>query len=403
MESLKFNHLAKLENSRHGIGVLVSWLLAALLLSACGGGGGGGDGGGDTRVEISGAILAPGGTVSPDNQLGLQTIANRPVALYRIDDEGKVIGDALDTTTSDQNGNYVLILPSNVAFSSDLIVEADLGNNETARAIVIDESTDVTPITEYITSKLVGDPALDLSALPLSEVVDLLTYIESLPITPQPNLVDQLAAIGDLSDLAVDNAIADINNPPPTIRLSGLLSVPSAAPRQGSIAQRPVPNETVEVYRIDNDGNIIGGVLATTTTDANGLFTLLLPAAISDLSGDLILQAVVDGQPVRSMIVNELINIDATTEYVYSQLVADTDLSLANSPPDEVQDVVDFIYGLNIPETNDLASSLADIDAAAGAVVDNQIDLIQAATASTRGYFADESDPQYFWGLASFH
>ena len=124
-------------------------LFSTLLLTACGGGGGGGgdgDSADDDKVEISGAILIPGGTPTTDNPIGLQGAANRPVSLYRINDQGEIIGDILDTATSDANGNYVLLLPANIEYSSDLIVEAQLDNNQRARAIVIDETTDVTPI-----------------------------------------------------------------------------------------------------------------------------------------------------------------------------------------------------------------------------------------------------------------
>jgi len=131
-------------------------LLSALLVSGCEGDV---EADGDSndsvavaaKVEISGAILIPGGTVTAENPIGLQGAAAVTVSLYQIDDDGNIIGDVLESGTSNASGNYLLLLPDDVEFSSDLVIEAQLENNEFARAIVIDETTDITPITEYIT------------------------------------------------------------------------------------------------------------------------------------------------------------------------------------------------------------------------------------------------------------
>ena len=369
-----------------------------LLLAGCGGGGGGG--GGTTqpenRVEISGSILVPGGDAAPDNSMGLQGIANRSVSLYQIDDTGKVIGDVLDTGTSDSSGNYVLLLPENIAFSSDLIVEAKIDDNQTARAIVIDASTDITPITEYITSKLIADPELDLSAMPLAEVTQLIEFVESLELGPQPDIAEMLVKIASFADLVVEAEIGDINSTaPPQVRLSGLLSVPVAG-RGVDAAQKPVPNQVIELYRIDNDGNPIGPPIANTTTNSEGVFTMLLPVDVA-LSSDLVLQAVVGGETVHALVTNELLNIDAVSQYVYEQITADPDLVVEALPIAEVYGIVVFVESLNIPETSNLTTTLSNIDAAAGTQVDSQIATIQTLSTASRGVFGTS-----LWGASSF-
>jgi len=177
--------------------------LGILLLSACGGGGGS-DPPVVTGVSISGTIDVPGGAA---------TVANKAVRLVRIDDKG-IIGDVLDSTTSDQQGHYVLILPANVPFSSDIIVEATLAVNPTvtARAIVIDKTTDITPITEYITSMLIADPDLDLDTLPLAEVTMLVEFVESLNLPPALYLSYTLIQLNTAANAAVVATIEDISD-----------------------------------------------------------------------------------------------------------------------------------------------------------------------------------------------
>ncbi len=370
-------------------------IIGLLLLAGCGGGGGGDPT--DNRVEISGSILLPGGTATPDNSMGLQGIANRSVSLFQIDDTGKVIGDVLDTGTSDSKGNYVLLLPENIAFSSDLIVEAKIDNNETARAIVIDASTDITPITEYITSKLIADPALDMSAMPLTEVAQLIEFVESLELEPQPDMAGMLVEIASFADLVVEAEIDDFNTAEPQVRLSGLLSVPaSTSPKGLNVLQKPVPNHAVELYRIDNDGNPTGPAIAETTTNAEGVFTMLLPADVS-LSSDLMLQAVVGGDTVHALVTNELLNIDAVSEYVYDQITTDPDLVVEALPVAEVYGIVVYVESLDIPETSNLTTTLSDIDAVAGTEVNNQIATIQTLSTASRGVFGTS-----LWGASSF-
>ncbi len=369
--------------------------IGLLLLAGCGGGGSSPSS--ENRVEISGTVLLPGGTATSNNPIGLQGSADRSISLYKVDDAGNIVGDVLDSGTSDSAGNYVLLLPEDVPFSSDLIVEAQLENNQSARAIVIDASTDVTPITEYITSKLVDDPDLDLSAMPLEEVTELIEFVESLPLGPEPDLTSMLAEIADFSDVVIEAEINDFNTTEPKIRLSGLLSVPEAVVLRGvNVLQKPVPDQEIELYRIDNDGNPIGAAIASTTTNADGVFTMQLPDGVTP-SSDLMLQAVVDGEAVHALVTNELINVDAISQYVYEQITADPNLVVEALPIAEVYGLVVYVESLGIPETSDLASTLSDIDAAAGTEIDNQIATIQSLSSASPGVFGTS-----LWGASSF-
>jgi hypothetical protein len=347
-------------------------------------------------VRISGAISVPGGTVTTENPTGLQVAPNRRVALGRVDDNGVITGNVLDETTSDANGNYVLILPAGIAFTSDLIVTVTLDNNETARAIVIDATTDITPITEYIASKLIDDPSLDLSNLPLAEVNNLIEKVAALDLGSQPNLSDTLTNIALLFDPVIEAEIpALVTAFNPLVRLSGLLSAPVTSSRSDSLKFRPVTNTTINLYRIDNDGNIIGASLASTTTDADGAYTLELPAGVI-LSADLIVRAEVStGVFLSALVVNAALNIDPTSQYVFTQVTQSPDLVVDSLSIGDVYGLVTLITDLNIDEAADLASTIAAIDAAAGAAVTTELNNIQISTASANSGVWDDSLSKY--------
>ncbi len=81
------------------------YLLLVVFLAACGGGGGGG--------STPAAIIPP-----PPDPVGLSgaaikgVVADGVVAAHEIDSSGVAVTTALDTTTTDQNGDYSLTLPS---------------------------------------------------------------------------------------------------------------------------------------------------------------------------------------------------------------------------------------------------------------------------------------------------
>jgi hypothetical protein len=386
------------------IRAIIIWVSIISLISCGGGGGDPPVTPPEAKISISGTIKVPGGTESPDNPLGLQSAANRAVSLFKVSNQGNVIGDALDSTISDQDGHYVLVLPDDIEISSKLIVQATLDNDRPIRAIVLDENTDITPITEYITEKIINDPDLDLDSLPASEVIDLIAFVESLELDSQEDLADTLTHIAQVSDGEVDDLVDDLAvTYNPQIRLSGLLSVPavsseSAAANNGLYAARPVANTNLNLYRIDNSGNIIGTVLATTTTDSSGAYSLVLPDGFS-LSSDLILRAEVSPDIFLSaLVVNEQLNVDATSQYVFTQVVEEPDIVLATLPTSNVYELVTYIASLNIPETSDLTSTLIAIDSDAGVAIASQINDIKAISTASLGFWGSSN-----WGASSYH
>jgi hypothetical protein len=365
---------------------IVLVMITLFSLSACDDGGSS-DAGIEPQVKISGLLNIPGGS---------QAVSNKSIQLLRVNNDGDIVGNVLDSTTSDQSGNYVLVLPDGVELSSDLIVSADIGDNKSARAIVIDETTDITPITEYITAKLIADPDLDLSNLPASEVSDLVTFVESLNLSTQANLEDTLVEIETASEVEIETRIVLLTNP--GIKLSGLLAAPGPAAKNQSMLLRPVPNTTIHLYRIDNDGNVIGGSLASTTTDAAGEYELELPEGML-LASDLVLRAEVDTDVfLNALAVSQELNIDATSEYVFTQVVESPALEISSLSIGSILGLVEYAESLNLSDAADLNATLLAIDSAAGTAIESQIADIQILSASSNlGVFGSTN-----WGNSVF-
>lgn len=185
---------------------------ASLLISGCGGSSGGsgsdsaggsdgGSSGGTPAVTtISGTATAPAGIVAflqnPDIfQLameflvspaaaaitGLSPVANATVDLIRIDDDGKQTGDILATTETAEDGTYSLPLPAGVSLSGDLVVRITGPNNTEIRAQVVDETVDISPVSEFVLQKFIEQEA-DLDILDIDAVEDLSERIEDLDL-----------------------------------------------------------------------------------------------------------------------------------------------------------------------------------------------------------------------------
>src|SRR5690606_36247967 len=124
-------------------------------------------------IEITGAAMAPGGMVTqwqPYSTLqvvmnflispaaaaitGLSPIAGAEVELFRVGNDGERVGDVLATATTNDDGEYELELPEGEELSGDLVVSISAAGRK-LRAQVVAEQVDITPVSEYVLTKLV--------------------------------------------------------------------------------------------------------------------------------------------------------------------------------------------------------------------------------------------------------
>lgn len=135
-----------------------------------------------------------------------------------------------------------------------------------------------------------------------------------------------------------------------------------------------VPNATLRVFAINNDGEPVGSLITSTTTSATGQYSLNLPAGTT-LASSLIVQASSDssitgpvpvGTPntISAPLVGETVDINPVTEAAMQALVARTE-PLANFSAEEVAAYIAALVTMaevsGLPPYSDLAAAVEGI------------------------------------------
>lgn len=188
-------------------------------------------------ITISGNASAPGGSVArlENNRsvlqlavdyvirpgyaaiIGLQPVAGATVQLIRIDDNGNQVGDVLASTVTSLTGDYSLQLPSGVPLAANLVVRIT-GNNVSMGALVVDQTVNINPISEFVRQKFVDAENLVLANLPFGEVIALQGRAAEFDLVADADLTALLerleADLGDLmeTEIAVIGSVPDTGN-----------------------------------------------------------------------------------------------------------------------------------------------------------------------------------------------
>lgn len=140
----------------------------------------------------------------------------------------------------------------------------------------------------------------------------------------------------------------------------------------------PVTGATVQLIRIDNDGNQVGAVLAETVTSITGTYSLALPTGVS-LAGDLVVRITGNGgASMSAMVVDQAVNINPISQFVLDKFVDDDNLVLADLALNEVVALSGKVDEFDLTATSDLSTMLALLEAEVGQFVDNEIAVIEA-------------------------
>ncbi|PIQ26056.1 hypothetical protein COW36_02375 [bacterium (Candidatus Blackallbacteria) CG17_big_fil_post_rev_8_21_14_2_50_48_46] len=138
-----------------------------------------------TRV-ISGSVLAPSGRVasvppamrldswlvpSAEALSGLQSVgSNVRVNLYKIDNNGNTLGQALATTLTRSDGKYSLSLPSEALISSEFVVTVGSGSSQMRAMLSGSSSLNISPLTELTTRLILNNGTLlNQPKIPITE------------------------------------------------------------------------------------------------------------------------------------------------------------------------------------------------------------------------------------------
>lgn len=219
-----------------------------------------------------------------------------------------------------------------------------------------------------INPRLIINSGLLLSALLLSGCGGSSDSGGTTPAEPTTNISGKAEAPG--------GAVAQFSeNKSILVATTELMFTPAYA---GITGLQPVTGATVELIRIDDDGNQIGAVLASTVTSITGDYNLALPSGVS-LAGDLIVRISGNGGATMSaMVVDQAVDISPISQFVLDKFVNDETLVLANLATNEVVALRGKVEEFDLTATADLSTMLSQLEAEVGDFVDNEIAVIEA-------------------------
>ncbi len=141
---------------------------------------------------------------------------------------------------------------------------------------------------------------------------------------------------------------------------------------------QPVGGATVNLVRIDDDGNQVGPVLASTVTSITGDYSLALPTGVS-LAGNLIVRITGNsGTSLSAMVVDQAVDINPISQFVLDKFVDDDNLVLADLAINEVVSLQGKVEEFDLTATADLSTMLAQLEAEVGQFVDDGIAIIES-------------------------
>jgi hypothetical protein len=148
----------------------------------------------------------------------------------------------------------------------------------------------------------------------------------------------------------------------------------------GITGLQPVTGATVELIKIDDDGNQVGDVLATTSTTITGDYSLALPDGVS-LAGNLIVRITGNsGASMSAMVVDQAVDINPISQFVLDKFVDDDNLILADLAINEVVALSGRVeeFDLTAAPGSNISTMLAQLEAEVGQFVDNEIAVIES-------------------------
>lgn len=141
----------------------------------------------------------------------------------------------------------------------------------------------------------------------------------------------------------------------------------------------PIEGATVELIRVDNNGNQIGDVLATAKTSITGDYNLTLPQNVN-LAGDLVVRITgPNNTTLRAQVVTDEVNISPVSEFVLQKFIkqgADLDQLI-------VSDVVKLkgrveAFDITLSDTVNLEQAFTALENEIGDFLENEIAVTTA-------------------------
>jgi len=172
--------------------------------------------------------------------------------------------------------------------------------------------------------------------------------------------------------------------------------LPSA--RADIIGLQPVGGATVELIEIDNDGNQVGDVLASTSTSITGDYTLTLPAGL-DFAANLVVRITGAGTEIlTAQVVEQVVDINPITTFILEKLI-EGGTQLDTLAVGEVVRLTGSAEEFDLTAGADLDAMLAALDAEVGGFLDAAVTELNAAPGDGSGVEGSYNNALFSVGL----
>jgi hypothetical protein len=139
---------------------------------------------------------------------------------------------------------------------------------------------------------------------------------------------------------------------------------------------QPVQGATVELIYVDDNGNQVGDVLASSVTSITGDYNLRLPEGV-DLAANLVVRITGNsGYTLDSQVVSETVNINPYSDFLLDRLVQNG-TKLGDLAINEVVTLRGKLEEFDLTAGADMQEMLAALDSAAGPFLDDSIAQVQ--------------------------
>jgi len=177
-----------------------------------------------------------------------------------------------------------------------------------------------------------------------------------------------------------------------------LLEVVFPSARADIIGLQPVGGATVELIEIDNDGNQVGDVLASTSTSITGDYTLTLPAGL-DFAANLVVRITGAGSEVlTAQVVEQVVDINPITTFVLEKLV-EGGTQLDTLAVGEVVRLTGRAEEFDLTAGADLEAMLAVLDAEVGGFLEDAVTELNADPGDGSGVEGSYNNALFSVGL----
>jgi len=141
----------------------------------------------------------------------------------------------------------------------------------------------------------------------------------------------------------------------------------------------PIKGATVELIRVDDEGNQIGDALAETVTSITGDYTLTLPQGVN-LAGNLIVRIQGPNQELRAQVVEKDVDISPVSEFVLRKFI-ETGADLDQLVVADVVKLSGKVEEFDLTAGANLDEMFSALEREVGAFVETQVATISSAGA----------------------